>query len=44
MNIKLKYQGNGNDFIIINKYINFFPKNDNKLISECIENLVGAVV
>ena len=34
MNIKFsKYQGTGNDFIIINNLSNFFPKDDNKLIS-----------
>ena len=42
MNIKFsKYQGTGNDFIIINNISNFFPKNDNKLISELCDRKLG---
>ncbi|HBK70581.1 MAG TPA: diaminopimelate epimerase, partial [Flavobacteriaceae bacterium] len=29
-----KYQGTGNDFIMIDNRINQFPKNDSKLISK----------
>ena len=42
MNIKFsKYQGTGNDFIIINNISNFFPKNDNKLIIELCDRKLG---
>ena len=42
MDIKFsKYQGTGNDFIIINNISNFFPKNDNKLISKLCDRKFG---
>ena len=42
MDIKFsKYQGTGNDFIIINNISNFFPKDDNKLISKLCDRKFG---
>lgn len=42
MDIKFsKYQGTGNDFIIINNISNFFPKDNNKLISKLCDRKFG---
>ena len=36
-----KYQGTGNDFIIIDNTTNFFPKTDSKLINFLCDRKIG---
>ena len=36
-----KYQGTGNDFVIIDNTTNFFPKTDSKLINFLCDRKIG---
>ncbi|MGB3151396.1 MAG: diaminopimelate epimerase, partial [Maribacter sp.] len=36
-----KYQGTGNDFVIIDNRTNYFPKNDTNLVSSLCDRKFG---